>query len=115
MRTITWALAIAMLAGCTTPSDLLRGSPQLSATTKKDPKTYALCVYPSWQDYRSSSIMSETSSGYRIVAGSEMNGQTDDVLDIKKSSSGSVANLYQRASWQQMGRGELKSSFNRCL
>lgn len=59
--------------------------------------------------------MSETTNGYRIVAGSEINGQTDDVLDIKKASTGSVVKLYQRAAWQQMGRGELKSSFNSCL
>lgn len=92
-----------------------QGAPELSATTKKSPKAYALCVYPSWQDYRSSSVMSETTDGYRIVAGSEMNGQTDDVLDIKRSSSGSSVKLYQRMAWQQLGRGDLKESFNSCL
>lgn len=115
MKLIVGAVAVMLLAGCTTPSDLLKGSPELAGTSKKDPKAYALCVYPSWQDYRSSSVMSETTNGYRIVAGSEINGQTDDVLDIKKASTGSVVKLYQRAAWQQMGRGELKSSFNSCL
>lgn len=109
------ALSSVFLAGCTTPSDLLKASPELSANTKKDPKTYALCVYPSWQDYRSSSVMSETSSGYRIVAGNDMNGQTDDVLDIRKSSNGSSVKLFQRMAWQQLGRAELKESFNSCL
>lgn len=115
MRVLVGAVAVMLLAGCTTPSDLLKGSPELSGTSKKDPKAYALCVYPHWQDYRSSSVMSETSTGYRIVAGSEMNGQTDDVLDIKKMPSGSSVKLYQRAAWQQLGRGDLKSSFNSCL
>jgi hypothetical protein len=115
MRILIGALALSLLAGCTTPGDLLKGSPELSATTRNDPKTYALCVYPSWQEYRSSAVMSETSAGYRIVAGSEMNGQTDDVLDIRKSSGGSVVKLFQRMAWQQLGRGELKDAFNRCL
>ncbi|QJI29898.1 hypothetical protein HKK55_14675 [Pseudomonas sp. ADAK18] len=115
MKLFIGALALVALAGCSTPSDLLRGAPELSATTKKSPKAYALCVYPSWQDYRSSSVMSETTDGYRIVAGSEMNGQTDDVLDIKRSASGSSVKLYQRMAWQQLGRSDLKESFNSCL
>lgn len=113
---LTAVVAVSVLmAGCTTPSDLLKGAPELSANTKKSPKAYALCVYPSWQDYRSSSNMSETANGYRIVAGSDMNGQTDDVLDIKRTDFGSSVRLYQRMAWQQMGRGALKSSFNSCL
>jgi uncharacterized lipoprotein YajG len=115
MKLIVGALAVALLAGCTTPSDLLHGQPELSASTKKDPKTYALCVYPSWQDYRSSSVMSETENGYRIVAGNDINGQTDDVLDIRKAAGGSAVKLYQRMAWQQLGRADLKNSFNSCL
>jgi len=115
MRFFVGALAVAFLAGCTTPSDLLKGMPELSAITKKDPKAYAICVYPSWQDYRSSAVMSETSTGYRLVAGNDMNGQTDDVLDIRKSTGGSAVKLYQRMAWQQLGRSELKESFKRCL
>ncbi|KAA0946680.1 hypothetical protein FQ186_06650 [Pseudomonas sp. ANT_H14] len=115
MRIAALGLAVALLSGCTTPSDLLSGAPELSATTKKSPKAYALCVFPAWQDYRSSSIMSETADGYRVVAGSEMNGQTDDVLDIKLSSTGSAVKLYQRMAWQQVGRGDLRRSFNSCL
>lgn len=115
MRILIGAVAVALLAGCSTPSDLLSGSPELSASTKKDPKTYALCVYPSWQDYRTSSVLSETATGYRIVAGSELNGQTDDVLDIKKTASGSSVKLFQRMAWQQLGRSELRTSFQRCL
>lgn len=107
--------ASVLLGGCTTPSDLLKGSPERSASTKKSPKEYALCVYPSWQDYRSSSNMAETANGYRIIAGSDMNGQTDDVLDIVRTGSGSSVKLYQRMAWQQLGRGDLNSSFNRCL
>jgi len=107
--------AALVLAGCTSPSDLLRRAPELSATTSKDAKAYALCVYPHWQDYRSTSILSETENGYRIVAGSEMNGQTDDVLDVRRVAGGASVRLYQRMAWQQMGRGELRKSFHDCL
>ncbi|WP_122603924.1 hypothetical protein [Pseudomonas viridiflava] len=115
MRILIGALALALLAGCSTPSDLMAEKPQLTATSTKAPKAIALCVYPAWQDYRSSSVMSETVSGYRIVAGSEMNRQTDDVLNIEKAGSGSIAKLYQRVAWSQIGRGVLRDSLNRCL
>ena len=115
MRILIAAVAVAVLAGCTTPSDLLKGEPALSANTKKGPKAFALCVYPTWQDYRTSSIMSETADGYRLIAGSDVNSQTDDVLDIKRTSSGSVVKLYQRMAWQQLGRRDLRESFNNCL
>ncbi len=115
MRILIGTLAVAMLAGCSTPSDLMAEKPQLTATSTKSPKVIALCAYPAWQDYRSSSVMSETLTGYRIVAGSEMNRQTDDVLNIEKAGSGSIVKLYQRAAWSQMGRGGLRDSLNRCL
>lgn len=115
MKLFVGALALVALAGCSTPSDLLRGAPELSATTKKNPKAYALCVYPHWQDYRSSAVMSETVDGYRIIAGSEINGQTDDVLVISRAPGGSIVKLFQRMAWQQMGRSEVKNSFTSCL
>nr|WP_122503109.1 hypothetical protein [Pseudomonas viridiflava] len=115
MRILIGTLAVAMLAGCSTPSDLMAEKPQLTATSAKAPKAIALCVYPAWQDYRSSSVMSETVSGYRIVAGSEMNRQTDDVLNIENAGSGSIVKLYQRVAWAQIGRGVLRDSLNRCL
>lgn len=115
MRILIGTLALALVAGCSTPSDLMAEKPQLTATSTKSPKAIALCAYPAWQDYRSSSAVSETLTGYRIVAGSEMNRQTDDVLNIEKTGSGSIVKLYQRAAWSQIGRGGLRDSLNRCL
>jgi hypothetical protein len=115
MRILIGALAVALLAGCTTPSDLMAGKPALTVITTKAPKAFALCVYPAWQDYRSGAVFSETENGYRIVAGSGMNAQTDDVLDIEKAKTGSIAKLYQRAAWSQIGRDGIRDALNRCL
>lgn len=115
MRILIGLAAVILLAGCTTPSDLVSGEPEVSATTNKSPKAFALCVYPSWQDYRTSAAMSETTNGYRIIVGNDFNGQTDDVLEISKIRAGSSVKLYQRMAWQQLGRGDLKTSLNKCL
>jgi hypothetical protein len=56
--------------------------------------------------------MTETSAGYRLVNGFAQ--QTDDVLDISQTKSGSVAKLYQRVAWSQLGRGGLRDSLQKC-
>lgn len=115
MRKIFTAVALIALAGCTTPGDLLKSDPLVVSETKKDPKEFALCVYPEWQEYQSTATMSETTNGYRLVSGSEMAGQTNDVLDIKRTATGSTVRLYQRMAWQQVGRSKVTESLNRCL
>jgi len=115
MRKAITALVLFILAGCTTPGDLLKGDPAVSKITNKDPKAFALCVYPDWQEYQSTATMSETTDGYRLVSGGEMNGPTNDVLDIKRTASGSTVKLYQRMAWQQIGRSKVTESLNRCL
>lgn len=115
MRILIGALAVALLAGCTTPSDLLAGKPELRVWSTKAPKEIAVCVFPAWQDYRASSVISETVNGYRIVAGSGHNGQTDDLLDIEKAKTGSAVALYQRAAWSQIGRDGIRDALNKCL
>lgn len=115
MRMVVAALFTVALLGCTTPGDLLKGDPAISKQSNKDPKAIALCVYPDWQEYQSTATMSETVDGYRLVSGSDMNGQTNDVLDIKRADNGSTVKLYQRMAWQQVGRSKVTESLNRCL
>ncbi|PTC29368.1 hypothetical protein C9382_12555 [Pseudomonas aylmerensis] len=116
MRIFFGVATVLLLAGCSTPSDLMAQKPVSTQVSQKLPKALALCVYPAWQDYRSNAVMNETTSGFRIVAGSDT-GQTDDVLDIVLSDqrNGSIIKHYQRASWSQIGRGGLSSALNRCL
>ncbi|WP_210713266.1 hypothetical protein [Pseudomonas sp. MWU349] len=116
MRILIAGVALVLLAGCSTPSDLMSGNPVSTHISTKNPKEIGLCVYPAWQDYRPTSVMSETQNGYRIVAGTD-SGQTDDVLNIElaQQGKGSIVKLYQRASWSQIGRGGLIPSLNRCL
>lgn len=56
--------------------------------------------------------MSETERGYRIVNGFAQ--QTDEVLDITKGTAGTVANLYQRVAWSQVGRTGIRDSMKQC-
>lgn len=114
MKLFVGALAVALLAGCVSPGDLQKNEPSLKASTAKDPKRYALCVFPKWQDARSDAAMSETENGYRLVVAS--NNMTDELLDIRKSSKGSTVTLYQRMAWSPgYGRGDMKQAINECL
>nr|WP_256347312.1 hypothetical protein [Pseudomonas gingeri] len=114
MRILIGALVLAALAGCVSPSDLKGNTPSVSATSKKDPKQYALCVFPKWQDARSEATMSETDSGYRLVIGAMQ--MTDELLEVKKSGTGSSVSFYQRVAWMPgVGRTAIELAVKSCL
>lgn len=114
MRVLICSLAALLLAGCVSPSDLKNSKPTINANTAKSPKEYALCVFPRWQDARSEAVMSETTDGYRLVIGAMQ--LTDELLDVKKTSSGSSIALYQRAAWMPgVGRSTIEAAVRSCL
>ncbi|MBH8611225.1 hypothetical protein I4N56_009905 [Pseudomonas mohnii] len=114
MKLIVGALAVALLAGCSSPGDLKNNDPTISASSTKSAKKYALCVFPRWQEQRSTSTMSETESGYRLVVATDM--MTDEVLEVSNSDTGSKVALYQRMPWSKMwGRGALEAAVRECL
>ncbi|ERK99239.1 hypothetical protein O999_12485 [Pseudomonas putida LF54] len=114
MRILIGVVGLALLAGCVTTADLEGNDPSISAVTKKDPKQYALCVFPKWQAARTESSMVETENGYRLwVANSSM---ADELLDITRTSTGSSVALRQRMPWSAMpGRTAVERAVRSCL
>ncbi|MDD1966939.1 hypothetical protein NPS29_16545 [Pseudomonas putida] len=115
MRILIGALAVALLAGCTTPSDLRNSSPVFASATTKSPKQFALCVLPKWQDLNAGATMSETETGYRLIMANPGVGQTDELLDITRTQSGSSVKHFQRIAWQQLGRGGVSEAVKSCI
>jgi uncharacterized lipoprotein YajG len=115
MKLIVGAMAVALLTGCTTPSDLKSGSPVFSSATKKSPKQYALCVFPKWQDSNAGSTMTETERGYRLVMSNPGVGQTDELLEIDKTATGASVRHFQRIAWMQAGRGDVSDAVKKCI
>lgn len=114
MRILIGALAVALLAGCSSPGDVKKNDPTISASTNKSAKKYALCVFPKWQEERSTSTMSETENGYRLVVATDM--MTDEVLEVISAGAGSKVALYQRLPWSKMwGRSALEAAVRECL
>lgn len=114
MRILIGALAVALLAGCTTPGDLRSGKPSITGVTTKQPKQYALCVMPKWQEARSGATMSETETGFRLIVAT--NATTEELLDVNASKSGSAVALYQRLAWAPgYGRSAIEKAVRDCL
>lgn len=114
MKFIVVVLGGMLLAGCSTPSDLKKNPPSISASSKKSPKQYALCVLPKWQESRSASTMSETENGYRLIVATDISA--DEVLEVTSVGSGSKVSLYQRMPWAKMvGRGAIEDAVRDCL
>lgn len=108
------AVAVAMLAGCTTPGDLKGGKATISGSSSKAPKQYALCVMPKWQDARSDATMTETATGYRLIVATD--STAEELLEVNGSSSGSRVALYQRLSWAPgYGRSAIEKAVRDCL
>lgn len=114
MRILIAAVGLAVLAGCVTTTDLEGNEPSISGETKKEPKQYALCVFPKWQAARTESSMVETENGYRLwVANSSM---ADELLDITSTATGSSIALRQRMPWSAMpGRSAVERAVRECL
>jgi hypothetical protein len=89
------AASALLSAGCYSPGTLVQKGPTFSASTGKTPKSYALCVFPQWQESRPDATLSETQTGYRLISGNDMN--TNEILNISKTASGSAVKFYQRA------------------
>ncbi len=114
MRILIAGLGMALLAGCVSPADLEKNAPTVSADTAKEPKRYALCVFPKWQAARSDSSMAETENGYRLWVSS--NSMTDELLDITRTPNGSSVALRQRMPWSAMlGRSAIETAVRQCL
>ncbi|HBP5412717.1 hypothetical protein AO920_32955 [Pseudomonas aeruginosa] len=112
MRIVAAGAALLLLVGCYSPSDLMKDQPGLVVASTKSAKAFALCALPLWQEHSSGVTMSETEAGYRLVNG--FGQQTDEVLDIRQTRTGSVAKLYQRVAWSQIGRGDIRKSLYDC-
>ncbi|QBF27446.1 hypothetical protein EXN22_17805 [Pseudomonas tructae] len=114
MRILVVAVGLVMLAGCVSTADLEQNKPSIAASTSKDPKRYALCVFPKWQASRTDASMAETEDDYRLWVAS--NNMADELLDIRKIASGSSVTLRQRMAWSAMpGRSGIESAVRSCL
>ena len=114
MRIVIVALVAVLISGCVGPGDLASNEPSFKGDTKKDSRNYALCVFPKWQNARTDATLSETEGGYRLLVAS--NNMADEMLDVRKTPTGSSVVLYQRMAWSMMpGRSSIESAVKSCL
>lgn len=111
MRIWIGSLALAMLAGCSLPTSLVPGEPNVRKTDSKAPKDYAACVLPLWQKDVAKTSQTSISNGYRITAPSIITA--DEILEIVKYKDGSSVSLYQGPPWAKSG--SLRQSVRDCL
>ncbi|AKA23841.1 hypothetical protein PCL1606_23880 [Pseudomonas chlororaphis] len=100
-----------LLAGCSLPTALAPGKPNVSEITSKTPKDYAQCVLPAWQRETSRTTQTDISNGYRITAPGSL--ASDEIVEVVKSKNGSLVSLYQGTPWAKSG--SLKKVVQDCL
>ncbi len=111
MRILIAAVAVAMLAGCST-SGIQQGSPSFSAQSKKTPQQHATCLEPKWQEFNPSTSSIETESGYTLSASTAFSGVVALAV-VDKASGGSLVRVFLPMDWA--GTAGWKDSAKACI
>lgn len=97
MRILIAAVAVAMLAGCST-SGMQQGAPAFSASSQKTPQQYSRCLGPKWQEINPSTSSIETETGYKISASTAFTGVVALAV-IDQSKGGSMVKIFLPVDW----------------
>jgi hypothetical protein len=117
MKLVIWAFALALLAGCATPTtmnEMRKEEPRRVLHSKKAVKVIADCVQREWQDMpdldgRSGATQEPGSNGGYTVA----TAGSAYFVDIQSDASGSVAKYYA-ATYRWISRQHL-TALQSCL
>ncbi|MFC4273570.1 hypothetical protein [Achromobacter aloeverae] len=103
--------ALALLAGCTTSSDLLKKDPVFYGHTDHTPEAYAACVADSWRRQGEEVKVTNIDGGVDVTT-SSVTGMTS-ALRVQRWSNGSVQiRMAARSSW---GSQEQVQAANLCM
>lgn len=111
MKLIVGALAVALLAGCST-SGLEQDAPVFSSQSKKSPQQFARCLAPKWQEFNPSTSSIETESGYKIAASSTYSGVVALAV-IEPANTGSSVRVFLPMDWA--GTSGWKDAARTCI
>ncbi|MBV7478192.1 hypothetical protein [Pseudomonas sp. PDM31] len=112
MKLIVGALAVALLAGCSSVSSLEGGEPELAASTTKAPAKYAKCLMPKWQEINAATTSTETETGYRLLLSVDFVGAAA-LANIDKAGTGSQVQIYKSSGI--VGSGKWAEAARSCL
>jgi uncharacterized protein YceK len=112
MKFFVGAVAVAVLAGCSSVSSLEDGSPELTASTKKTPERYAKCLMPKWQEINAATISTETETGYRLLLNVDYVGAAA-LANIDQAGTGSQVRIYKSSAI--IGSGKWAETARSCL
>ena len=111
MRILIGAMAVMLLAGCST-SGLEQGAPAFSSQSKKSPQQFARCLAPKWQAFNSSTSSIETESGYKIAASAAYSGVVALAV-VDQVSTGSSVRVFLPMDWA--GTSGWKDAARACI
>ncbi|ANN65729.1 hypothetical protein [Bordetella bronchialis] len=110
-RRLCAAAALLVLAGCTSPSDLLKRDPVFFGRTSKSPQAYAQCVADGWRGQGEQVKTIAISNGYDVVAEGAMGPSS--VVRILQYANGNVE--VRMSSRSSFGSQNLVQTANLCM
>jgi len=91
------------LSGCATPEQMRKEGPFLTVVSKKSPQAVAVCISSKWENFGLFKTavpvnMRMTEQGYTVSVFNAAISQTDYLLDIVITDSGSTTKYYKRVN-----------------
>lgn len=103
MRKFVLLIVAACLVSCATPEQMRKEGPFLTVASKKPSQAVAMCISSKWENlglFRTAVPvnMRMTEQGYTVSVFNAAISQTDYLLDIANTSSGSTTKYYKRVN-----------------
>lgn len=103
-------LALVVLAGCTTVSDLRSNTPEVRGSTNMKPEQFAACVSSRWKASDVDFSYAPTEDGAEMVVGEP--GYYHALLEARRSGAGSAVALHVRLPY---GNSAIIAGVTDCL
>ncbi|WP_019409703.1 hypothetical protein [Pseudomonas psychrophila] len=112
-----WGVLVAMLVlgGCASVTDIEKTLPTLSVISGKKPDAYAQCLVEQLSKTRKAPQIEPHKDGLRIIVPQKLTSNPTAVIDIEERSGGSSIKVFESMSNVPVRPGDIRKAATHCI
>ena len=112
-----WGVLVAMmvLGGCASVTDIEKTLPTLSVISGKKPDAYAQCLVEQLSKTRKAPQIEPHKDGLRIIVPQKLTSNPTAVIDIEERSGGSSIKVFESMSNVPVRPGDIRKAATHCI
>ena len=112
-----WGVLVAMLVlgGCASVTDIEKTLPTLSVISGKKPDIYAQCLVAQLSKTRKAPQIEPHKDGLRIIVPQKLTSNPTAVIDIEERSGGSSIKVFESMSNVPVRPGDIRKAATHCI